>query len=130
MKQLLYLFSVALGGIIGSTARYATNLLITRPSVSTFPWSTFVVNICGSLLAGILLALATKYNISHATKLFIFVGILGAFTSFSAFALENFLLFTSGKIFLALTNIVVSNVIGVVVFALGFFTTQFLMHCK
>jgi len=130
MKQILYLSSVALGGIIGAIARYSVNLIIPRATISTFPWSTFAVNIFGSLLAGILLALSTKFAISHTIKLFIFVGILGAFTSFSAFALENFLLFTTGKTVLAITNIVTSNLFGIIVFALGFFATQFLTHFR
>jgi len=131
--QLLWLArlaSISLGAIIGSLGRYALNLLIPRETISSFPWNTLITNLLGAFVAGIIAALSTKFNIPKNIKLFIFVGILGAFTSFSAFALENFLLLNTGKLYLAITNIVASNTFGILLFSLGFFMFQFLLSLK
>jgi CrcB protein len=89
------LFQVALGGAIGSSARYLTNVAAMRLIGPGFPWGTITVNILGSFLMGALVvALAHK----DATRLapFLMTGILGGFTTFSAFSLDTWKLWTDG----------------------------------
>ncbi|MFC1842749.1 fluoride efflux transporter CrcB [Candidatus Dependentiae bacterium] len=130
MKQLLYLLSISIGGAIGALSRYAMSLLIPRETLSSFPWSTFVVNVSGAFFAGLLLAFSIKFEIPTHVKLFVLVGLLGAFTSFSTFALENVLLITSGKAYLALANILASNIFAIVAFYLGFLLTRIFASCR
>lgn len=93
MKQLLLVF---LGGGIGSTLRYWIGNLF-NSSENGIPYGTFIANILGSLLIGIILGLALKQNsLSQNTVLFLATGFCGGFTTFSAFAYENHLFLKSG----------------------------------
>jgi CrcB protein len=80
---------VALGGAIGSAARYGVNVWSGRLLGSEFPWHTFIVNVVGCFIMGILVELmALKLNVSNETRAFLTTGILGGFTTFSAFSLD------------------------------------------
>jgi fluoride exporter len=80
---------VALGGAIGSAARYGVNVWSARALGPEFPWHTFIVNVVGCFAMGVLAALmAAKLNISPEGKAFLATGILGGFTTFSAFSLD------------------------------------------
>lgn len=81
---------VGAGGFIGSVMRYLVQVLVERGLASTFPWGTFVANIAGSFIIGIVFALAEKGNILSAEwRIFLAVGICGGFTTFSSFAYNN-----------------------------------------
>ena len=109
---------VGLGGAIGSMLRYAISLLVT---VKQFPYSTFIVNIAGSLIIGAVLALSLKNDIfSNNWKIFLATGICGGFTTFSAFAAENMALLQSGKYGIALMYILASLLLGIAAVVLGF----------
>ncbi len=86
---LSHLALVALGGGIGASGRFLavhwTNQVITRPG---FPWGTFAVNLIGSILIGALVMLTIDHGGTSRTRLFLITGILGGFTTFSAFSLE------------------------------------------
>ncbi|MFN7055899.1 fluoride efflux transporter CrcB [Hyphomonas sp.] len=86
---------VALGGALGASLRHGAGLLAVRHLPLSWPWATTFVNITGSLLMGLLAGwLATRdAGLSQNTKLFLATGLLGGFTTFSAFSLEmaNFL---------------------------------------
>ena len=80
---------VFFGGGIGAAARYAMNLGVGRIAASTFPWHTLAVNIIGCFAMGALTqGMAMRLNLSNETRLFLTTGILGGFTTFSAFALD------------------------------------------
>ena len=80
---------VALGGAIGSAARYSVNVWSGRMFGTEFPWHTLVVNILGCLVMGILTEMmALRLHVSHETRAFLTTGILGGFTTFSAFSLD------------------------------------------
>jgi fluoride exporter len=80
---------VALGGAIGSVARYGMNVWSGRLLGSEFPWHTFIVNVLGCFAMGALVELmALKLNVSNETRAFLTTGILGGFTTFSAFSLD------------------------------------------
>jgi fluoride exporter len=84
---------VALGGAIGSAARYGVNVWSGRMLGTNFPWHTFIVNVLGCFIMGVLVALmALKLNVGNETRSFITTGILGGFTTFSAFSLDFALL--------------------------------------
>lgn len=105
---------VFLGGGIGSAFRYLTSVITEKYVQSSFPWATFLVNVFGCLLIGILIGFFTKQQIENSNlKLLFITGFCGGFTTFSAFALENIKLFQSGNSFLALLYIALSVLLGV-----------------
>ena len=93
---------VALGGAIGSVLRYQTGRLLTHilgPAVVTaFPWATLTVNVVGSLAMGLLAGLLARHGHGgEHWRLFVGVGLLGGFTTFSSFSLEMMLLVERGQ---------------------------------
>jgi len=81
---------VGTGGFIGSVMRYLLQVFGENRMLSTFPLGTMIANIAGSFLIGIVFALAEKQIMSADWRLFLSVGICGGFTTFSAFAFNNF----------------------------------------
>ena len=107
---------VALGGAVGSVCRY----IISCFPHTSFPWGTFVVNILGSLLIGLLVGWATKGVISDGMKLLLITGFCGGFTTFSTFANESLGMMKTGDVFLAALYIGASIVVGFFAVWLGF----------
>jgi CrcB protein len=94
MKHLLL---VAAGGAIGSSLRHLVNLASLRWFGPGFPWSTLAVNIVGCFAMGLLVELiARKFGASQEMRLFIATGVLGGFTTFSAFSLDAAVLWERG----------------------------------
>ena len=84
---------VFFGGGLGAAARYGMNISIGRALGSAFPWHTLAVNIIGCFLMGVLTeAMALRLNLANEMRLFLVTGVLGGFTTFSAFALDFALL--------------------------------------
>lgn len=84
---------VALGGALGSAARYSVNVWSTRLLGAEFPWHTLIVNVIGCFVMGVLVELmALKLNVGADIRAFLTTGILGGFTTFSAFSLDFALL--------------------------------------
>jgi CrcB protein len=80
---------VALGGAIGASARYGVNVLSGRLFGDAFPWHTLIVNVAGCFAMGLLVGLmAFRLNVGQDMRAFLTTGILGGFTTFSAFALD------------------------------------------
>uniref|UniRef100_UPI003216FBF6 fluoride efflux transporter CrcB n=1 Tax=uncultured Draconibacterium sp. TaxID=1573823 RepID=UPI003216FBF6 len=81
---------VGAGGFLGSAMRYLVQIFVEKGMSSTFPWGTFVANIAGSFIIGIVFALAQKGNLLGAEwRMFLAVGVCGGFTTFSSFAYNN-----------------------------------------
>ncbi len=85
-----------------------------------FPWGTLAVNLTGSFAIGLLWGVFEVENMSSNARHFIFVGLLGGFTTFSTFALESFSLFRDGEVKLALSNLLISNIVGLALVFAGF----------
>ena len=105
---------VAAGGGLGACARYALSGWVLHYSVQgRFPYGTFSVNVLGCLIAGLLMALAEKHElISPDARLFLFTGILGGFTTFSAFGVETVNLLRRGDTGIAMMYVGLSVVCG------------------
>ena len=94
---MLQILLVAIGGALGSVGRYLAGVHITRLMGSGFPYGTLTVNIVGSFLIGLLVELlARRFNGSMDLRLFLVVGFLGGFTTFSSFSLDALALFERG----------------------------------
>lgn len=121
---------VACGGAIGASLRYGMSLWFAQPH-QVFPWVTWSINLVGCLLAGIFFAYSLKYPVlQQETRLFLMVGILGGFTTFSSFGLETFQLIRAEQLALALLYAVSSLVVGVLLLIIGFYITQSLINLK
>jgi fluoride exporter len=98
---------VGLGGFIGSVARYKLGGWVLHLTVQEkFPFSTFAVNVAGCLVAGVLAGLVEKYELfSPEARLLLFTGLLGGFTTFSAFGLETLSLLRRGEPWVAATYV-------------------------
>ncbi len=113
-----YLF-IAVGGAVGAVLRYLVSGWAFAVMGAGFPWGTFVVNIIGSFLIGFLWQLFEYVPISPNMRNMIFIGGLGAFTTFSTFAFESLNLFRAGDFKLGMINIVAMDLFGILLGLLG-----------
>ncbi|MGN8019385.1 fluoride efflux transporter CrcB [Phyllobacterium sp. 22229] len=105
---------VASGGAIGSVARYLVGVLMTRIFGVAFPWGTLTVNVAGGLLMGLFIELlARRFNGSTELRLFVAVGIMGGFTTFSSFSLDVALLWNRGEAFFTLIYVLASVILSI-----------------
>jgi fluoride exporter len=117
---------VALGGAIGSVARYKLSGLVLQNTIDwRFPAGTFAVNVTGCLIAGVLAGLAERHEFFTAdVRLLLFTGLLGGFTTFSAFGLETMFLLRRGELLVAGSNILLSVIIGILALYIGMVVTR------
>lgn len=105
---------VALGGAIGSTARFGLGEIARRmPALATFPWATLAINVLGSLAIGWFLRWSEIHDASASLRAFVAIGICGGFTTFSTFASENAVLLTYGQPARALLHALASVLLSV-----------------
>ena len=118
---------VALGGAMGSVARYKLSGYVLQHTIDwRFPAGTFAVNVLGCLVAGFLAGLAEKHDFfSQEVRLLLFTGLLGGFTTFSAFGLETMYLLRRGDLAVAGANIVLSVIAGLLALGLAFGLASF-----
>ncbi len=101
---------IAVGAVIGASARYFLSGLIARHLSTTFPYGTLLINLTGSLVLGFFLIFATeRVLLDPRWRLLIAVGFCGSYTTFSSYAFESFALFEQGQWLLVSANIVLSN---------------------
>ncbi|MES2996224.1 MAG: fluoride efflux transporter CrcB [Verrucomicrobiota bacterium] len=118
MKEVLL---VGIGGFIGSAARYQLGAAILHMmGQGRFPYGTFVINVVGCGIIGVLAGLAEQHGFFRpAARLFLFTGLLGGFTTFSAFGLETMFLLRRGELWSAAAYAGSSVVVGITAVWLG-----------
>ena len=119
---------VALGGAIGSVLRWAVVLLAAHRIGAGFPWGTLAVNLAGSFAIGLVAELAAGGSLPPQARIFLATGVLGGFTTFSAFSLETLLLTRDGLPLSALGYAVGSVVLGLGAAYLGTVLARALAH--
>ena len=110
---------VGLGSFLGGIARYLIALLFNLKVLHTFPYGSFTVNIVGCFLIGIVYSLSHKFNLSLEWKLFLTTGLLGGFTTFSAFSIESFELLKNQHFLTAFLYVSLSISMGLSASVLG-----------
>ncbi|TRZ49632.1 fluoride efflux transporter CrcB [bacterium] len=125
---MLRFFVIALGGAIGTLLRYIAGGLDYRFSSGVFPISTLVVNVTGSLAIGFLWGIVDRFTVSPNVRLFVFIGILGGYTTFSTFSLETFNLMRDGEYRIALMNVILSVILSIGAVFLGYFVSKTLLN--
>jgi len=109
MKLIL---AIGAGSFIGGIFRYLLSLLVQSKTTTNFPLGTLIVNIIGCFFIGIVFGIFDKGQMSHEWKLFLATGVIGGFTTFSAFSVETFTLFKEGHATFALLYIFASVLLG------------------
>ena len=114
---------VALGGALGAACRHLVNLAALKHLGPAFPAGTLIVNVAGGLLMGLLAGwLALRYEGGgQALRLFLAAGILGGFTTFSAFSLDAVLLWQRGDVLASLSYVLASVILSIAALLLGLF---------
>lgn len=106
---------VGIGGFIGAIARFVVGSYIGNRLGSRFPYGTFVINISGSFLVGVILAmLAERTTASSNWRYLVPIGFIGAYTTFSTFEYETLRIAQDGQITFAFLNVILSVVVGFV----------------
>ena len=120
MRELLL---VGTGGFIGASLRYITNVWFSQFSRFGFPLGTFAVNFIGCTLLGIFVGLGVGKSTTLPLREFAAIGILGGFTTFSAFGLESFEMLKTGQLAMTFLYIICSMVLGLSGIGLGILIT-------
>jgi CrcB protein len=122
LKTILY---IAIGGAIGSVLRYLTSVLVNKYWANHFPLATFITNVLGCFLIGILIGILEKNNLANSNlKWFLITGFCGGFTTFSTFGYENYTLFQNNNSLLAFGYIALSVLLGIFAVWLGLFVSK------
>ncbi|SDM04331.1 fluoride efflux transporter CrcB [Streptomyces wuyuanensis] len=103
---------VIAGAAVGAPLRYLTDLAVQKRHDTVFPWGTFIVNVTGSLILGLLAGAATYGAASDSVQLLVGTGLCGALTTYSTFSYETMRLAESGARFFAAVNVIASVVAG------------------
>jgi len=111
---------VAIGGAVGASCRYLVSAVLIRDLASGFPLATLVINLLGCLLIGLWAGLATRHAwLNGDARLLLVTGVLGGFTTFSAFGLESLHLLRRGAWLLGGVYVSTSVVVGLALVLLG-----------
>ena len=116
MKYLL----IAAGGSVGAVSRYLVMVWMARLVPGAFPWGTLAVNLSGSFLIGFLWAVFEGMSDTHHLRVFFFLGLLGSFTTFSAFTLESFHLIRGGRYGALIGYAALSVILGLLLVCAGY----------
>ncbi len=113
------LLAVLFGGATGALLRYATGLLVSQYAGSSFPWATWVVNLVGCVLIGAAVPLLGALQLGEEVRLFLVVGLLGSFTTFSTYSLDTLALLGDGRSGAAFANAAGSLALGLLCVWMG-----------
>jgi len=120
MIDLKNILLVLVGSAAGGSMRYITSLMIQSKNNTQFPWGTFLINIIGCFVIGMVYAMAARNATTGSDiKLLLATGFCGGFTTFSAFAFENLELFKSGMHMTALMYVILSVTLGILAVVIG-----------
>jgi len=123
MKLIL---AIGAGSFIGGISRYLVSLFIQSRVDTTFPFGTLTVNVVGCFLIGVVFGFADRGNMSQEWRLFLATGILGGFTTFSAFSNETVGMMRDGQFWYASSYVVSSIVLGLVATFIGIMIVKIL----
>lgn len=122
---MLNLLLIAIGGAIGSVARYSVSLAATRLVDVTYPVGTMAVNVLGCFVFGAIAGVGEhRLPLSSPARALLLVGVLGGFTTFSTYAFESIVLVRDGRADLAVLNVAGQTLIGLAAIWAGLYLTR------
>jgi CrcB protein len=105
---------VAIGAMIGGLLRYIVSVSFSSPVAGSFPWSTLAMNVVGSFFLGLVMQfVGERHIIGDSAKLFLTIGVIGSFTTFSTFSFETISLFQTGEAMRGAIYIAASNIFSI-----------------
>jgi CrcB protein len=113
-------FMVAIGGALGSVARFWISTIVAERVTETFPLGTLIVNVTGSFVIGLLAALLRSTNAHNSTRALLMTGVCGGYTTFSSFSLQTLQLLHAGNYYYAALNTALSFVLCMIAVWLGY----------
>jgi len=116
---MINLLWVAAGGALGAVLRYLVSIQIAAETATRFPWGTLTVNMLGCLVIGVMWSVTEQKTASEGVLLFLMVGLIGSFTTFSTYGLEGIQLIQSGKLMAGFAYVLVSNIAGLLLVIIG-----------
>ena len=123
----MHWFAVAIGGALGSIARYALSTWIFDVSSHKFPYATLAVNVLGSFVMGILFVIIVeKAALPTEMRSLLMIGFLGAFTTFSTFSLDALSLWQNGHIFMSLVYMLATVILCLIAISSAIWLTRLL----
>ena len=118
---MLRILLVGLAGLAGTLCRYWLSGVVARRYGEAFPFGTLAVNLLGCFAAGLLFRLMQeRWDFDETARAAVFVGLLGGFTTFSAYGLQTFVLLREGRVGVAALNVVASNLLGLLLVFAGY----------
>ena len=112
---------IGLAGLLGTLLRYWLAGFVARQYGEAFPWGTLVVNLIGCLVTGAMFSLTDERLVMSPTaRTVLLIGLLGGFTTFSAYGLQTFMHLRDGEFGLALLNVATSNIFGLFMVWIGY----------
>lgn len=118
MQRIIF---VGVAGLLGTLGRYWLSGFIARRYGETFPWGTLVVNALGGFVTGAVYYVSEeRFLVGPTVRSVILIGLLGGFTTFSSYGLQTFTLLREGEFGLAVMNVTLSNVLGVLLIWAGY----------
>lgn len=128
--QLFMVIALGCGGVVGAVARYSVSLALPSQS-GRFPWGTFIINVSGSAVLGLLLILLIEqFPRGRLARPVIGTGVIGAYTTFSTFVVDAVLLARAGKIVTAVVYVLASVVFGLLAVWLGMVSARVILRVE
>ena len=123
---MIYIF-IFIGGGLGAVCRYFISLIITQQFNNIFPFGTVTVNLIGSFLIGLFYQFFQNVIVPIEIRIFIMIGFLGGFTTFSSFSIESINLLRDGEYRFFLLNVVINNIACLFLSIIGIYLGKLIM---
>lgn len=128
--QLVIVFALGCGGVVGAVARYAVSLALPI-AAGRFPWNTFLINISGSAILGFLLILLIEqFPRGRLVRPFIGTGVIGAYTTFSTLEVDAILLFRVHHLLVGVSYVLASVIVGLIAVWLGMLGARLVIRAE
>lgn len=128
MAMIKYMLIVGAGSFVGGALRYLFSTFVSSAAGGNFPWGTLAVNVAGCFLFGVVYAFFARYNmLQGGFYLLLATGVMGGFTTFSAFSHEAVQLFQSGALAAFIAYVAMSVLCGLLAVAVGYSVASWLV---
>lgn len=117
---MIKIFAIAIGGCIGALLRYSVTVLFAKLFGTKFPYGTLFVNVTGSFILGFFIMYLTRFiQSTEVWRLFVGIGIMGAFTTYSTFSFDTVMFIREGKLLYAALNVLSNSILSISACYLG-----------
>ena len=131
MAMIKYMLIVGAGSFVGGALRYLFSTFVSSAAGGNFPWGTLAVNVTGCFLFGVIYAAFARYaQVPSAAYLLLATGVMGGFTTFSAFSHEAVLMLQNGCVWAFAAYVALSVIGGLLAVAVGYCVVSLMPDCR